>query len=198
MYDFYKLLISSFSYRFIIFYGYYGILLWCLNVSIGDFWIFFLYRIWVHLHAFYVWFLTYFLGPVWDFIWGICCHVLISLWNLFEIHFWPTPISKLVDWNMKHGLYGFILFLPIVLYFAVFPCSWYSSMVCISFLIFAWGSKELQEMSSKSVGMKSCSMLVKLWENAKNGSWIWLEVNFSSRILRTIEAYSGGKAWEAE
>ena len=41
MYDFYKLLIHSFSYRFIIFSGYYGILLWCLNVSIGDFCIFF-------------------------------------------------------------------------------------------------------------------------------------------------------------
>ena len=126
-----------------------------------------LYRIWVHLHAFYVWFLTYFLGPVWDFIWGICCHVLISLWNLFEIHFWPTPIFKLVDWNMKCGLYGFILFLLFVLYFVVFPYSWYLSMVCISFLISAWGSKELQEMYSKCVRMKSCSMLVKLWECKK-------------------------------
>ena len=150
---------------------------------------FFLYRIWVRLHAFYVWFLTYFLSPVLRF------HIRYlqprldfpskPIWNPF----WPTPTSKLVDWNMKHGLYGFILFLPIVFYFAVFPYSWYPSMVCISFLISAWGSKKLHKMSSKFVGMKSCSMLVKLWENAKNGSWIWLEVNFSSRILRTVEAY---------
>ena len=45
--------------------------------------------------------------------------------------------SKLVDRNMKRGFYVFILILPLVLYLAIFLCSWFSSMMRINFLISA-------------------------------------------------------------
>ena len=50
---------------------------------------------------------------------------------LFKILWFHSPSSELSDWCMTWGLYGFTLFQLSVLYFAIFPCSWYSSMVCI-------------------------------------------------------------------
>ena len=79
------------------------------NVSIGDFCIF----LW-NLSL-----LTLILCLISNLFYGFCLEILYEIlaimsWFLFEPiwnSFWPTPTSKLIDWNMKRGLYGFI-FVP--------------------------------------------------------------------------------------
>ena len=60
------------------------------------------YRIWVCLHAFYTWFLTYFLGSILRFHMRCLQSCLDFYLKSILAH---SSISKPVDWNMKHGFY---------------------------------------------------------------------------------------------
>ena len=111
---------------FTVFPGYHEILFWCLNVLIVD-------------SCFFLWNLSLLaltLCLIYNLFSGLCFGILNEIlastsWflffflNSFEVHFNSPPTSKLVDGNMKRGLYGFILILLLVLCSCCFPCFWF-------------------------------------------------------------------------
>ena len=105
---------------------YFDAWIWALEAFAYSCWI------WVCLHAFYAWFLTYFIGSVLGFHMRCLQSCLDFRLKFILAH---SPASKPVDWNMKRGFYWFILFLSFVLCFSIFLCFWYSFVVCIKFHI---------------------------------------------------------------
>ena len=95
------------------------------------------YRVWVCLYAFYVWFLVYFIGSVLDSLWDACNHVLISIWNPFDlIHLHLSPLTtyemrlRLINPWFPYSCYVFINFL---LYTSLLLCIWlWNVVVCVS------------------------------------------------------------------
>ena len=95
----------------------------CLLWTLASF-----YGIWACLHSPYAWFITCFPVSVLGFnmrYWLPRLDFFFSFLNSFEVHFNSPPTSKLVDGNMKRGLYGFILILLLVLCSCCFPCFWF-------------------------------------------------------------------------
>ena len=119
---------------------------------------------------------------------------LKAIWNPF----WLTPLhlSLLIEaWNMA------------------FTGSFCSNPLCSILLSPSAPSTRPWCASGSSFlpeGVRNCrEYIFSLWVwrvtvcssscgNAQNRSWIWLEVNLDSWMLKAIEVHLGGKAWEVE
>ena len=111
------------------------------------------------------------------------------------------PSSRPVDNNMKRGLYDFLFFCFYHLSFfcfyhlcsilAIFPCSWYPSMACICFLIFAWRGKTLQETCAQAMGMKSRDTLDMVGRHYACICWA-CEQGHPDRGLRAVWQFLAG------
>ena len=125
-------------------------------------------------------------------------HLQSCPWSHSTFVWLHSPSSRPIDNNMKCGLYDFLFFCfyHLCSVLAIFPCSWYPSMACISFLISAWRSKTLQETCSQSMGMKSRDTLDMVgWRYAcicsaceqGNPDWVLGVVwEFSTGILGSV------------
>lgn len=124
-------------------------------------------------------------------LWVYCCYLVYFLWNdlkvtqlyfNFTIHhvrvLFCLPFHGMHSSSLTYGqacwlkcetwLWVLCLFCYLVLWF-VLPShwSWYPPMECIIFPISTCGGKELQGIYSQTVGMKSRSTPVPLWECSK-------------------------------